>query len=276
MPGSGGANDTVDDLSAALDVLRREISGLATAIEAVSADVAALRTRIEQLGHRTRTDAADRAAIAALPRAALMSDLLALDGPAAERLAVRRLTVGDAVEQPFTRWVGASRCVSPDPAVRDLWQRLLALEAACGDTLRGNPSSILDVPRGTLARGDDGSLRVRAGAADVAAAEGRSAAWWKETDAVPRFTYDFPNAKLGNFGHWLVDCLPLIVPLLAVAPQARVLLPAPVKRFHRALLSMLGVTDAQIVEWDGAPVASARLLVLESDGRLGGGRPLSG
>jgi capsular polysaccharide biosynthesis protein len=93
--------------------------------------------------------------------------------------------------------------------------------------------------------------------------------------AIPRFTYDFPGGKLDNFGHWLVDCLPHVLALSTIDPQATFLLPAPVKRFQRALLSLVGVTDSQMLPWNGEPIESSRLLVLESDGRIGGGRPLS-
>jgi capsular polysaccharide biosynthesis protein len=66
-----------------------------------------------------------------------------------------------------------------------------------------------------------------------------------------------------------------VLALSTVAPDAKFLLPEPVKRFHRAVLSLVGVTDGQIIPWDGASFASDRILVLESDGRIGGGRPLS-
>jgi capsular polysaccharide biosynthesis protein len=44
---------------------------------------------------------------------------------------------------------------------------------------------------------------------------------------------------------------------------------------QRATLLLAGLSPEQIVEWSGAPVLCDRVLMLESDGRAGGGRPFS-
>jgi capsular polysaccharide biosynthesis protein len=93
--------------------------------------------------------------------------------------------------------------------------------------------------------------------------------------AVPKLTYHVSARKLRNFGHWLLDGLPQVVALDALAPDAVFLLPDPFKAVYRSTLELLGIGDDRIRPWDGRPLSSARLLVLEDDGRGGGGRPLS-
>jgi hypothetical protein len=50
---------------------------------------------------------------------------------------------------------------------------------------------------------------------------------------------------------------------------------AATQRRRLALLALIGVAERQMVPWGGAPIESNRCLVLENDGRIGGGRPLS-
>ena len=107
------------------------------------------------------------------------------------------------------------------------------------------------------------------------AEQSRSQAQTRSVVAIPKFTYHFSQRKLRNFGHWLLDCLPQVVAILAVAPDAAFLLPYPLRGFHRSTLAMLGLAERQMIPWEGEPVTRDRLLVLESDGRTGGGRPLS-
>jgi capsular polysaccharide biosynthesis protein len=93
--------------------------------------------------------------------------------------------------------------------------------------------------------------------------------------AIPKFTYHFSARKLRNFGHWVLDCLPQVVALRALAPEAVFLLPRALKGFHRRTLALLGVGEERIVAWDGEAVSADRVLILEGDGRVGGGRPLA-
>jgi capsular polysaccharide biosynthesis protein len=93
--------------------------------------------------------------------------------------------------------------------------------------------------------------------------------------AVPRCTYDVTTRKIANFGHWMLDWAPQIVALWKIAPDATFLMPQPPREFHTATLARMGLDTRRMVSWDGAPVECRRLLAFESDGRTGGGRPLS-
>ena len=266
--------DALDRVEESVAALAREVAAAHDSVRSLTGRLAQARRAIADETVRAEADAADRAAIAALPQARLLSERIRLEGGAARRLAVRRHRVGAAVERPFSRWLGVTRCASEDPVIRGLWDHLLEAEAASGDVLRGAPNTVLDVPRATVSISSDDDLLVRLhddspGARAVRADTGA------HDIAIPRFTYDFPGGKLGNFGHWLVDCLPHVLALAAVRPDARFLLPAPVRGFQRRLLSLAGLTDAQVLAWDGTPLDADRLLILESDGRIGGGRPLS-
>jgi capsular polysaccharide biosynthesis protein len=255
----------------------RDVAGRLGALEVQLADA---RRRTEELLAVSRQDLSERAGMARIAGARLLSDSLVLDGSPAERLHVRRIRVGEPVERPFSRWMRTTICVSGASDVQALWDRILTREARAVDgMLRGRPSTILDVPDAvvskTAAAGLHVSLRndrhVFAGPD-----HGRGAAVEEAVVAVPRFTYAFPLRKLRNFSHWLLDCLPQVVALLTVAPQARFLLPPTVKEFQRSTLALAGLSPEQVVSWDGAPIRAGRVLIFESDGRAGGGRPLSG
>jgi hypothetical protein len=200
----------------------------------------------------------------------LLSDSLALDGETLDPATVGRLTVGAPVDLPFGRWMGVNRIATDAADVRELWHGLLQREARSGDMLHGGPSTVLSVPHVVISKDDDGGLRVSG-----ASASSHTAAPASGVLAVPRFTFALTDRKRRNFGHWLLDCLPQVVALAAVEPHARFLLPAPLRGFQRATLSLLGVSPDQMIEWDEQPMAAERVLVFESDGRADGGRPLS-
>ena len=63
--------------------------------------------------------------------------------------------------------------------------------------------------------------------------------------------------------------------MLAVSPDALVILPEPLARFQRATLALIGVEEHQMHPWNGDPITGERLLLFAHDGRIGGGRPLS-
>jgi hypothetical protein len=200
----------------------------------------------------------------------LLADSIVLDsrpdGPS-----VSRFTVGGAVDLPFSRWMGASRTATDGGDVRELWDELLKREARCGDILHGGPSTVLSIQDAVVSKDESGGLRVSgASAPHQSATPSGSVAL-----AIPRFTFAITDRKRRNFGHWLLDCLPQVVALAAIEPHARILLPSPLRGFQRSTLSLLGVGPDRIVEWDERPMAAERLLVYESDGRAGGGRPLS-
>ncbi len=267
--------DALERVEDSVAALAREVAAAHDRVRSLTGRLARARRAIEDESVRAEADAADRAAIAAVPRARLLSERIRLEGGAARRLAVRRHRIGAAVERPFSRWLGVTRCASEDPVIRGLWDHLLEAEAASGDVLRGAPNTVLDVPRATVSTSPEDELLVRLHDASPGARAARVDAGAHDVIAIPRFTYDFPGGKLGNFGHWLVDCLPHVLALSAVCQDARFLLPAPVRGFQRRLLSLAGLTDTQVLAWDGAPLDAERLLILESDGRIGGGRPLS-
>jgi hypothetical protein len=248
--------------------LRSDASALNHRVNALRTQVADARRRSDALLESARTDLGTRAAIAALPHARLMSDSIALDGSPSQRLRIARIPAGVRIERPFSRWIGVTRCAGVAADVRAMWERLLDYESrGTDDILRAFPSSILDIPGGVVSSAREGSLHVslRAGTA-AAPADG--------VVAIPRFFYALPPRKLRNFGHWLLDCVPQIVALAAVAPDARFLVPNPFREFQRSTLALAQIAERQAVPWDGAPLAARRLLVMESDGRAGGGRPL--
>ena len=253
-------------------------AGIATAaaprqLEELRQKVRALSDRLEGAEQRTgrllrieRQCARDRAALAAIPRARLLSTSIVLQGSASERLRVRRVRVGEPVERPYSRWVGITRCVATSPDVRELWERLLAFEASCGDdVLRAFPATILDVP-GAVASIVEGTLRITPCPRPEQPAR---------VVGIPRCTYDAGTRKIANFGHWLLDHAPQVVALWKVAPHATFLMPQASREFQMATLALMGVDRRQLVPWDGSPIECGRLLAFESDGRAGGGRPLS-
>ena len=199
----------------------------------------------------------------------LLSDSIELDRETLDRAATSRVAVGEPVELPFSRWMGVTRTATGDAAVRALWEGLLAREARSGDVLTGGPSTVLSLHDAVASKDERGGLRISGTSTSPHGTPGTGVL------AIPRFTFALTDRKRRNFGHWLLDCLPQIVALAAVEPHARFLLPAPLRGFQRETLSLLGVGSEQMLEWDERPVAAERLLVFETDGRAGGGRPLS-
>jgi Glycosyltransferase 61 len=260
-------------LSESISAVGREAASINSLVVALRAEIEAAQERRRDLLAVTAADLVDRADVAALPHAKLRSERLVLEGSAAQRFNVRRRVIGDPVERPFRRWLGITRSATEDPEIQALWDRLLAFEAGCGDRLRGDPSSVLDVPGGTVQRHEKSGLWIRLDDRSGKTLQHVTAS--ESVIAIPKFTYEFTAVKLQNFGHWLVDCLPQVVPLADIAPQARFLVPGPIKAFQRSLLALIGVQAAQLVPWDDAPLEADRWLILENDGSIGGGRPLS-
>lgn len=261
------AEASADAATEAAAALHTQLKGFREELRALTAQAAEADGRIEHLLALERDRVQERASLAAIPRAKLLSTSIDLEGTPSQRLGVRRVRVGEPVERPFSTFLGVTQCATDAADVRDLWARLLASETQCGeDVLRGLPSTILDVPDATISIVEGGRLNVALGRRGEAA---------RTTVAVPRCTFDFPPQKLRNFGHWLLDCAPQVVALWKAAPDAQFLLPDPGKGFHQATLSLLGIPPHQLKPWDGAPLACSRVLVFESDGRTGGGRPLS-
>jgi hypothetical protein len=266
------------ELSESAAAMSRELAGVHERLRALRTDVAAASRRAEKLLAISSTEAAERAALAGMPRARLLSHSVFLDGSPSERMRVKRVSVGEVVERSFGRWIGITRCTSGNPEVRMLWERLLAFERGGNDVLRGLPSTILDVAGATVSREHNDMLRVvlrpvgRAVTPDGTVHGGSRNA---NVIAVARFAYDYAPRKRRNVGHWLLECLPQVVALSTVIADAMFLLPDPVSGIHRSTLSLVGVTDRQLLPWDGARLECARLLIFESDGRIGGGRPLS-
>lgn len=201
----------------------------------------------------------------------LLSDTIVFDGTAADRSQVRRIVTSDPVERPFAPRVGITRCGSAAPDVRELWERLLEWERSCGDgMLRGGPSTVLEARDATIWRASTPTLQVALHQAEETAVTRQYA-----SAAVPRFTYALSPRKLRNISHWLLDCLPQVVALAKVASDATFLLPDAMSEIQRSSLALVGLSPRQIVPWHGEPTKCDRLLMFESDGRIGGGRPLS-
>lgn len=213
-------------------------------------------------------DAGERADLAALSGPHLLSHSIQLEGSARRRLAVRRIRVGTPLETRFDQWMATTRCAKAAPDAQALWDGLVAAEArASGGLLRCGPSTILDVGPATIEARDANSITVSLLDHPQDAAV--------PVVAVPRCTYDWPQRKLRNFGHWLLDALPHVVSLAEVAPHAQFLLPDPLAGFQRRTLGLVGVPSEQVRTWKGEALSCGRLLLLESDGRAGGGRPFT-
>jgi hypothetical protein len=249
-----------------VSALRVEVRQLSDDLSSLTTQAAEAQHHLERLLAAERAEVANRASVAGIPRARLWSPSIVLDGRPVHRMHVRRLTVGEPVARSLKQHAGVTHCATDTADVRELWQRLLSFEEACGDVLRGHASTILGVPDATASVSESSALRVFVGGARRADGP---------VMAVPKFTYDCPPRKLYNFGHWLLDYMPQIAALSTIAPDAVFLLPDPCKEFQRTTLGLLGIERDQLVPWDGSPIHCGRLLVFESDGRTGGGRPLS-
>jgi hypothetical protein len=209
----------------------------------------------------------EQAAIAAVEGARLLVDRIVINGHPGQRLRIRRRRVGAPVERRLGQWVGVTRCETPAADVREMWARLMEAETnRPDDRLRGQASTILEIPDAVAALDQGGTLRVtmeEGPRSDVA-----------DAIAIPRCTYALPPRKRRNFGHWLVDCVPQVDVLTSVDPAAMILV-APFERPFQSWALTLARAAGRFVEWDGRPVAARRVVLFESDGRTGGGRPLS-
>jgi len=246
--------------------LAGQLQPLSDTLQALNGRLDAIQQRAERLLRAQRERVHERAALVAIPRARPLTAAIALEGTPSERLRVSRVRVGEPVDRQFSRWVGITRCASTAPDVHALWSQLLTFEAECGDdVLRGLPCTILDVPGAAIAI-VDGTLRITPRFEPPPQGD---------VVAVPRCIYDAAARKVGNFGHWMLDWAPQVVALWKVAPEATFLMPQASKWFHAATLVRMGLDPRQMVPWDGSPIECRRLLAFESDGRTGGGRPLS-
>jgi capsular polysaccharide biosynthesis protein len=261
-PSSGRA--LVDSLTASAAAAR----ALRSAIDLLAVDAAAAHECIAGALARHRTEIAHALDFAAFTGPRLLSDALVLDGRPTQRLQVRRLMIGDPIARPFGRSLGVTECASTAPDVRALWTRLLGLESASDDVLHGRPSTVLDVP--------DAVVSIEGGRfLHVSLRDNRSAPQSWPCVVVPRFAHAAPARKLNNFGHWLLDCAPQLLVLSEAAPDGVFLVPQPLKPFQRWSVLQIGLHPDRFVPWDGAPIRGGRVVVFESDGRSGGGRPLS-
>ena len=246
--------------------LRDEVRAVRRHVRALSDALAAPEAAVDTLLAAARADVQERASLAAVGGARLRSDALSIEGDPELRMRIRRIRVGDPVERVFSQWAGVTRCVSTSPDVRELWDRLIAIESSHENgTLQGGPSTVLDVPDAVASIDAAGRLNVTMQRTAIA----------PRVLAIPKFTYALPPRKLRNFGHWLVDCVPQVAALSTIDPGATFLVPSAQKPFQEWAVALTGVQGAQLDAWDGRPVGASRLLVFESDGRAGGGRPLS-
>lgn len=253
------------DAGETVSAQRRRLDEHLQTLETLNAHLDEAQRRMERLLQLERQRVQERASLAGMPHARLLSRSIVLEGSPAERLRVRRVRVGEPVERPLSRFVGITRCRTSSPDVRELWDRLLRFESECSDdVLRGFPSTVLDVP-GAAATVVDGTLRITPRLQPLQAG----------VVAIPRCTYEVATRKIGNFGHWMLDYAPQIVALWTIARDATLLLPHPPREFQAATLALMGLDRRQMVPWDGSPIECSRLLAFESDGRTGGGRPLS-
>lgn len=256
--------DGIDGLAAIVRSAGEDVALARERVAGLAARLATARRATEDLVSERRHLMAQRLRLAGVPHDPLRSESLEIEGLPSQRLRIRRLSIGEPVRRPFSGSQGVVRSCAEAADVQALWDRLITFERACaGDVIEGGPVTVLDVPGARVSLGA-GVLRV-----SLCPPAGGP------TTAVPRFAFTVPARKRRNFGHWLLDCVPQVQALLAVDPSARLLVPAPVERFQHTTLALTGIAPEQIVEWDGAPLDCARLLVLQHDGRHGGGRPLS-
>ena len=258
---------TPDSRAAALAALQLETATARETVAELRVRLEAARLEASQLQGQVK-QAAERARLAGMPYARLGSDNLILEGRSTQRLRVRRITVGEAVEHPVASRLGVVHSATTDPRIQELWGGLQAPHGVSEqEGLKGRPSTVLDIP-GAIVRSEDDGRTLRVSMPAIAAGDPDGSV------AVPKFTFDFAQRKLRNFGHFLLDCVPQVVALSAIDASARVLLPSPLRGFQRATLELVGLPPVQAIPWDGEPMACGRLLVFESDGRAGG-RPLS-
>jgi hypothetical protein len=258
-------------LEASSEALQQDVSAMRALLGDLAARLTALGTDTEALLAACRDEAQEQARLGAPAGARLAADGIRLIGPPSARLRARRLRSGDAVDLPFGSQMGRTVVASTAPDVRELWARLLAREGECvDDRLRGAPSTALEIRHATVARASDHTIDVTL---DATGAPDRVTD--ASTIAVPKLTYHFSARKLRNFGHWLLDGVPQIVALDALAPDAVFLLPDPLKGIYTSTLGLLGIGADRLRPWSGTPVSCSRLLLLEDDSRAGGGRPLS-
>jgi capsular polysaccharide biosynthesis protein len=262
---------TLASLEAASQALRHDVEALHGSFVGLSTRLDSLQDDVQALLAAAQEDAQAQARLGALAGARLAGDGIHLIGPPSARLRTRRLQSGQAVDLPFSSQMGRTFVASTAPDVRELWDRVLAREAGCvDDRLRGVPPRVLEIRHATVALAGGHTIDVTL---DAAGAPERAAD--AVTIAVPKLTYHFSARKLRNFGHWLLDGLPQIVALDTLAPDATFLLPDPLRGAYRSTLGLLGIGDDRIRPWNGQPVSGSRLLVMEDDGRGGGGRPLA-
>jgi hypothetical protein len=258
-------------LEASSEALQQDVSAMRALLGDLSVRLAALGADTEALLAACRDEAQEQARLGALSGAKLAADGIRLIGPPSARLRARRLRSGETVDLPFGSQMGRTFVASTAADVRDLWERVLAREVECvDDRLRGAPSTALEIHHATLALGSEHTIDVTL---DATGAPDRHSD--VVTIAVPKLTYHFSARKLRNFGHWLLDGVPQIVALDALAPDAIFLLPDPLKGIYTSTLGLLGISADRLRPWSGSPVSCSRLLLLEDDARAGGGRPLS-
>ncbi len=251
----------------ALTSLRQDVRALSTQIAELNAEIDALQHHADDRLAAEHRRVIDRATLAAIPTPRLASGLIVLEGHPSQRLRATRARVGAPHDRTYSASIGVRRCVTGAVDTRERWDSLCALEAAYSrDEPRHGPATILDVPGGTVALNPDRRLRI-----SMATGNPKSG----QTVAIPQFAFTIPLRKRRNVAHWLLDCAPQIAALLAVAPDAAILLPEPILPVHEATLSLLGVDRQRLIPWTGQAIDSARIVALESDGRTGGGRPLS-
>ena len=244
-----------------------ELDALRTALDELDLSLADRQQALDDLLSSERAAVREQAALAAVGGARLLVDRIHIDGHPARRLGIRRRRVGAAVERRLGHWIGVTRCATPAVDVREMWARLIETESnRPDDSLRGQPSTVLEIPDAVVALDHGGTLRVTM--------EGEPRADAADAIAIPRCTYGLPSRKLRNFGHWLVDCVPQFDVLTSVDPSATILV-APFQKPFQPWGLTLARAAGRFIEWDGRPIAARRVVLFESDGRTGGGRPLS-
>lgn len=255
---------TLERLVDAADTLQRDLAHLDVEISSLAQRLHDQGARVDAMAGIRAAEIADLAALAALPEARLPAGGIVLRGAPSRRLGALRHPVGLPVAYPLAPAIGVTACETRSADVRALWEGLLAAEAACADgVLRGVPGRVLEVRDAIVSR--ERRLSVTLDAVSAAAVP---------IAAVPRFTFDFPERKLRNVGHWLLDCLPQVLAVMALAPEATLVLPPLPKPVHWSLLELIGVNRQRVLEWDGSRLECSRLFVMEADGRLARGRPL--